>query len=108
MIGIFLYLVAFHGLVFGLWQTREFKKSSIACYDILEITSMTKALIECCSFCLTKNSCHGVIFDGKSTCTLLTNVMTSIDGPTEAWIPERNYQKVFLKKFHEKVTFSSL
>ena len=97
MIGIFLYLVAFHGLVFDLWQTREFKKSSIACYDILEITSMTKELIECCSFCVAKHSCHGVIFDsGESTCTLLTNVMTSIDGPTEAWIPERKCKKVSL------------
>ena len=87
MIGLFFYLMAFHGLAFGLWQTESFKKSSIACYDILEVRKMrTKALIECCNFCLSNHSCRGVIYDGKSDCTLLTNVMVSNDGPTEAWI----------------------
>ena len=89
MIGLFFYLMSFHGLVFGLWQTEGFKKASIACYDILETTKMTKTLIECCSFCMAKHSCHGVTYDGKDTCTLLTNVITSSDEPSEAWIMQR-------------------
>ena len=89
MIGILFYLMSFHGLVFGTWQTEGFKKTSIANYDILETTKITKTLIECCSFCMGKHCCEGVTFDGKDTCTLLTNVITSNDGPSEAWIMQR-------------------
>ena len=99
MIVSLIYLMAFHGLSFGLLQKQGFKKTSIACYDILEATNVAKTLIECCSFCLAKQSCQGVTYEGKSrktACTLLTSVVTMSDGPTEAWIPERKCKKVSL------------
>ena len=98
MIAVFMFLMAFHGLCFGLWQRQDFRKTSIVSYDILEPTKMVKAVTACCSFCQAKHSCHGVIHDGKTACTLLTNVITSIDdactdGPTEAWIREQIVSK---------------
>ena len=69
-------------------QGQGFKKTSVACYDILEATKMAKTLIECCSFCLAKDPCHGITYDGK-TCTFLTSFVTSINGQTEAWIMDQ-------------------
>ena len=89
MIASLIYLMAFHGLSFALWQKQGFKKTSIACYDILEVTKVAKTLIECCSFCLAKHPCHGITYDEKTTCTLLTNVITLTNGPTEAWIMDQ-------------------
>ena len=99
MIAVFMFLMAFDGLCFGLWQRQDFRKTSIVSYDILEPTKMVKAVTACCSFCQAKHSCHGVIHDGKTACTLLTNVITSsiddacTDGPTEAWIREQIVSK---------------
>ena len=89
MIGlIFLYLtMAFHSS-FGQWQTQGFKRTSVACYETLEATKMAKTLIECCSFCVAKDTCHGVFYDGM-TCTFLTGVVTLTSGQTEAWIMEQ-------------------
>ena len=92
--------MAFHGLSFGTLQKQGFKKTSIACYDILESTQIAKTLIECCSFCMAKHSCHGVTYDGKTACTLLTSVVTMSDGPTEAWIIEQIISAE--RKFKEK------
>ena len=103
MIASLIYLMAFHGLSFGLLQKQGFKKTSIACYDILEATKVAKTLIECCSFCLAKESCHGVTYKGKTACTLLTSVVTLSDGPTEAWIMDQIISAK--RKFWTKMIF---
>ena len=92
--------MAFHCLSFGTLQKQGFKKTSIACYDILESTQIAKTLIECCSFCMAKQSCQGVTYDSKTACTLLTSVVTMSDGPTEAWIMEQIISAE--RKFKEK------
>ena len=103
MIVSLIYLMAFHGLSFGLLQKQGFKKTSIACYDILEATNVAKTLIECCSFCLAKQSCQGVTYEGKTACTLLTSVVTLSDGPTEAWIMDQIISAK--RKFWTKMIF---
>ena len=86
-------------LSFGQWKMQGFKKTPIACHDILEATTIAKTLIECCSFCVAKDTCYGVTFDGK-TCTSLTSVVTLANGQTKAWIMEQFIGK---RKFSSKI-----
>ena len=88
---------------------QGFKLTTIrSTFDVLETTSSTKTLIECCSFCLIKSPpCEGVQFDKeKSVCTLLANILRSNSGTSSAWImvplSSRNKAKVLLVSGNER------
>ena len=88
---------------------QGFKLTTIrSTFDVLETTSSTKTLIECCSFCLIKSPpCEGVQFDKeKGSCTLLANILRSDSGTSSAWImvplSSRNKAKVLLVSGNER------
>ena len=88
---------------------QEFKLTTIkSTFDVLQTTSSTKTLIECCSFCLIKSPpCEGVQFDKKKgSCTLLANILRSDSGTSSAWImvplSSRNKAKVLLVSGNER------
>ena len=67
------------------FRTEEFKLTYVKSFDTLE-TIQLKSLLECCGFCLAKSLCEGVKYIGDSSCTLLSNVLTTKIGSSQAWI----------------------
>ena len=87
---------------------QGFKLTTIrSTFDVLETTSSTKTLIECCNFCSIKSPpCEGVQFDKeKGSCTLLANILRSDSGTSSVWImvplSSRNKAKVLLVSGNE-------
>ena len=51
---------------------RQYKKTKVSSFDILQTTTIPKSLVECCTICMNQGSCKGVQYDGKS-CIIITN-----------------------------------
>ena len=67
------------------FRNEEFKLTYVKSFDTIE-TIQLKSQLECCGICLAKSLCEGVIYIGDSSCTLLSNVLTTKIGSTQAWI----------------------